>query len=134
MNKSRFSLVVVLMLTVVWLGCNKRPKLPQTHPVQGKVVFRGQPITQGVITFHSLDNPHVTATGEVQKDGSFTLHSFVSGSRAAGAIAGRHRAMVTPPLGANQEATAGYPPTTIEPVLIQAGENQVTLALDKTGS
>jgi hypothetical protein len=68
-----------------------------TYPVQGKVAFPdGTPLTGGLVVFESLEtDPPLSARGEIQSDGSFRLGTYKLGD---GAVLGRHRALVVPPV------------------------------------
>jgi hypothetical protein len=70
--------------------------LPTTYPVQGKVVYQdGKPVQGGSIWFQPEENAHVSTSGEIQPDGTFTLSSSMAGGHAQGAIAGSYRVTVT---------------------------------------
>lgn len=113
------------------LGCQKRPTLPETYPVRGKVVFQGgRPVIGGGVRFESQIDPAVTAFGEIGPDGGFSLHSFNAGVRASGAIAGPHRVLVTAPIDQNQSMS--FPPTSLStPCVVKAGDNEFTLVVDQ---
>ncbi len=59
----------------------------ETVPVKGKVTYKGQPVTQGVVTFEPVDAGRV-ATGDIQSDGTFVLTTVKTGD---GAVVGRHK-------------------------------------------
>jgi hypothetical protein len=76
----------------LWLaaaGCGSRLA---TAPVQGKVLFRGEPLSHGSVLFQPDVGP--PATGTIQPDGSFVLSTYRSGD---GAVLGRHRVEVVCP-------------------------------------
>ena len=116
-------------------GCGKKAELPPTHPVHGRVMFRGgDPVTAGIVCFQSQGDSAVSATGTIGPDGSFTLSSFIAGARAPGAVAGLHRVIVTPPRNAAQSAGGGQmgtfrSATLPEPVSVQEGDNNLTLVI-----
>src|SRR5262245_491586 len=69
--------------------------MPETYPVKGKVVSRGgKPVSYGRIEFRSLADASVKATGEIGKDGSFTLTTHKDGKSTPGAVAGEHKVVV----------------------------------------
>ncbi len=79
-------------------ACGHSPKatLPEMYPAGGKVVYsQGGSVAGGAIVFQPQNDATVSTTGEIRPDGSFTLYSFKAGVRAAGAIAGPHRVIVT---------------------------------------
>jgi hypothetical protein len=85
-------LTAALLCTV---GCSKRPSLPKTYPVRGKVVFQdGRPVRGGAVWFKPQHDPNVTTSGEIKSDGTFALTSSMAGGHSAGAIAGPHRVTV----------------------------------------
>jgi hypothetical protein len=76
----------------------------RTSPVHGTVSFTdgdapARELKGYTVTFESLGE-QVSATGEVQEDGSFRLSTF---SHHDGAVPGRHRVAITPPLPQGDE-------------------------------
>jgi hypothetical protein len=111
-------------------GCNSKVKLPATHPVRGKVVFRqGGVLPGGTITFRSQVNPAVSASSRIGPDGTFELKSFIAGDEAPGAPAGLHSVIIVPPL--DNKAMASLPPFPEQTVKVSEGENNLTITLDK---
>jgi hypothetical protein len=55
-------------------------------PVKGKVTYKGQPLTSGVVHFEP-DGYGRPATGKLQPDGSYTLGTLKEGD---GVVAGEH--------------------------------------------
>ena len=85
---------LITLLTVGTLllccGCG-RGKL-ETLPASGRVIFEdGQPVQLGTIEFESVEHG-VVARGKIGADGKFVLGTY---SEKDGAVAGRHRAVVT---------------------------------------
>jgi hypothetical protein len=63
----------------------------KTYPVKGKVVFKtGSPVHVGTIELKSREHG-VQARGSIEKDGSFTLTTYVDGD---GAVVGTHDCVV----------------------------------------
>ena len=59
-------------------------------------IQRCAPLAGGTVSFRSSDNStHLTARGEINDNGEFTLTTFEPGD---GAVTGRHQAIVTPPI------------------------------------
>ena len=85
MSHSRLGSVVVLLSTIATLlasGCKK----PEFYPVRGKVIiFAVGPLTEGEIRFRPIHNKKLVATGQIQKDGSFSVSTPGHGE---GALAG----------------------------------------------
>jgi len=76
---------------VVLAGCGSEPAKPE--PVQGRVFFHDEPLRGGTIVFTpdaERGNHGPLATGEIQSDGRYTLHT----SDEAGAIVGWHRVTI----------------------------------------
>jgi hypothetical protein len=78
-------------------GCESGdgPHVAPTVPVKGTVTFKGQPVTQGTITFEPEDigrEAHAT----IQPDGTFVLSTFKEGD---GAVPGLHRVAITGSVG-----------------------------------
>jgi len=77
----------------------------KTFPVTGKVMLKGgKPLAGALVEFETTqaDGKRVTARGETQEDGSYTLETPELG---AGAVAGDHKVIVSPP---------SYPPGNFE--------------------
>jgi hypothetical protein len=144
---------VALLCTV---GCSKRSSLPETYPVRGKVVFQGgQPVRGGAVWFQPQNDPHVSTSGEINPDGTFTLHSSRAGGHSPGAIAGPHRVTVVAALEGRSRAqvsphlprppgdssgTASLPTITVpetrtvtlpDTFTVQPGDNDFTLTVPK---
>jgi len=69
-------------------GSGSRPNLV---PVKGKVTYKGQPLTKGIVRFEP-DGYGRMATGELQADGTYVLTTFEKGD---GAVIGHHRVFIT---------------------------------------
>src|SRR3954471_9437797 len=77
--------------TLLWLsaaalclvtGCSQ----PKFYPTRGKIViFAVGPLTQGEIHFRPVSRPNLVATGQIQKDGSFSMSTP---SRGEGVLEG----------------------------------------------
>jgi hypothetical protein len=93
-----------VFLLAVLAGCGGRgpEALPPTYPAAGSVAYKGgRPMTGGAVLFVSAADPLLRVTGEVQKDGRFTLRTQKDGARADGAPEGEYRVEVLPPLVAD---------------------------------
>jgi len=77
MSPSRFFFpVVVLLLSTSFLGCGSNP--PALVPVQGKVSYRGIPLSTGTVVFipdSSRGNTGPLAKADVGPDGRYTLRT-----------------------------------------------------------
>ncbi len=63
---------------------------PPLIPVKGKVSFKGQPLTRGVIKFEP-DGYGRCASGQLQSDGTFVLTTDKEGD---GVVAGHHQVSI----------------------------------------
>ena len=59
--------------------------------VKGKVTFKGQPLTRGVVRFEPTDYGRA-ASGKLQSDGTYVLTTILE---ADGVVAGHHRVSIT---------------------------------------
>jgi len=69
-------------------GCGSG-RLP-TAPVEGKVLYEGEPLTFGGVIFQPEKGP--LARGYIQPDGTFRLFTYADGD---GAVLGRHFVQIT---------------------------------------
>jgi hypothetical protein len=74
-----------------WSGCSAPEQ--ETHEVRGLVRYTdGKLLRDGTVEFESMDREKaITATGDIQPDGTFELGTF---ELADGAVVGRHRVVV----------------------------------------
>lgn len=82
---------------LLFAGCGEQPELPPVV-VRGKVLFRGTPLTGGLVVFTPDDdfsghNPQ--ASGLIGPDGKFTLTT----AQVAGVAPGKYRVTVAGPDG-----------------------------------
>jgi len=121
------ALAIVLAATI---GCSPAAKLQEMHPVHGKVVFQdGRPASGGQVLFRSEADANVTASGVIGPDGRFTLSSFIASARKSGAIPGKHRVLVTPPLDSTGPGVAWQGEVIERSYTVQPGDNDVTLTI-----
>src|SRR5260370_23831932 len=84
-------LPVLFLLVAGMSGCSSG-----LYPVKGKVVFKdGTPLKGGIVVFESLDHDRVMARGDIGSDGTFSLSTNKPGD---GALPGKYRVLVSPPL------------------------------------
>jgi hypothetical protein len=113
-------------------GCGSR-----TQPVDGSIVLKGggpAALLQGYyVNFEAVDRP-VSATGEVEADGSFKVGTFVDGD---GAVLGKHRVSIGPRIPGYGEAPKSrilvkyaQPTTSGLEVTITRGTNKVVLEVE----
>jgi len=86
-NVAKLVALAAFLVSPCW-GCGSSQGTPVTLiPVKGKVTYKGQPVTKGVIQFEP-DGYGRPATGQLQSDGTFELTTLKSGD---GVVAGEHR-------------------------------------------
>jgi hypothetical protein len=87
---------------------------PRVYQAGGKVTLPdGTPLAGARVEFQPTDNLHlISASGEVQPDGTFELTTFSAGD---GAVAGEYRVAVMPPRPAGDpDEWVGRPPSPID--------------------
>jgi hypothetical protein len=83
----KLAALATLLVGACW-GCGSgSATLPSLIPVKGKVTYKGQPVTKGVIQFEP-DGYGRPARGQLQSDGTFELTTLKPGD---GVVAGEHR-------------------------------------------
>ena len=86
---------------------------PKTFPVKGKVVDQqGKSFGKGMIEFRAKSSP-LHAFGEIQEDGSFTLHTMADKGKLDGAPEGEYQVTLVPPQSADRTTAKGPPPLPI---------------------
>ncbi len=68
------------MALAVLASCAKPPPL---FKVSGKAVYKGKPLTTGVVGFHHTDAKSPLVTGQIGEDGTFELTTKRPGDGAA---------------------------------------------------
>jgi len=88
LRESVVALAVFLVVAagMALAGCSRSgPQRAETHPVQGKITFQGQPIGGAFVVLHPKEaaTPEVpTATALVQPDGTFAVSTYDSADGA----------------------------------------------------
>ena len=98
------ALLILGGLLTVSCSNHQRPKL---YPVQGKVLYKGQPAAGARVVFHpkgNVDPQSLCPLATVQPDGSFVLATFQPGD---GAPAGEYAVVVTWPSKGGAKAAGG---------------------------
>src|SRR5262245_20090346 len=104
----RFSFAVLTAAVLLLVGCSSSPK---TAMVRGKVTYQGKAVPNGTILFKPASGP--SATGELEKDGSYTLTTFRKGD---GAVPGKYTVVIVAMQDTREalpEARAALPPPII---------------------
>ncbi len=88
----------VLMASLACTGCGDDH--PHTVTVQGTVIYQGQPLEGGELTFQPLmtntDGLRRPATGQIATDGTYQLSTFSQGD---GALPGEYHVAITSLVG-----------------------------------
>jgi hypothetical protein len=126
---------LTLFLLFAAAGCGG----PETHPVQGKVVFKGegQPVTGGWLTFEPTDaKARASAMGDIQKDGTFRLTTY---RKNDGAPPGEYRVMIQSPMPDNPDKPPPpdfdrrytRPETTTLKYTVKPGKNDFVIEVER---
>jgi hypothetical protein len=75
----RYALIASIVLATV-TGCATPPPF---FKVSGKAMYKGKPLTTGVVGFHHTDAKSPLVTGQVGEDGAFQLTTKNPGDGAA---------------------------------------------------
>jgi hypothetical protein len=124
-----------LAIALVWLagtGCGGSggQPLPKTHPVTGKVFYKGgQPLPGGVIEFQSESNPTLTTLGDIGPDGTFELSTLFQNERLHGAAEGPYHVTVIPRMSDNRPVALFQLPRLYA---VKAEDNYFSIELEKT--
>ncbi|MHC5538828.1 hypothetical protein ACYOEI_11460 [Singulisphaera rosea] len=86
------TMTVALSLLPLCAGCSSSSASQgaSTLPVKGKVMFKGQPLKKGTITFEP-DGAGKDASGQIQPDGTFVMTTY---TKDDGAVVGTHRVAI----------------------------------------
>jgi hypothetical protein len=88
---SKLVALAALLVGPCW-GCGSSGGTPvPLIAVKGKVTYKGQPVTKGVVEFEPEGYGH-PAKGQLQSDGTFQLTTFKLGD---GVVAGAHRISIS---------------------------------------
>lgn len=110
--RSTVSIAVAAALLLSTAGCGPTGKRIATAPVQGKITYKGSPVTTGTVMFVPTSGGP-PATGEIQPDGTYSLKTYDPGD---GAVLGNHTVAVTAmdlPAGTPEDPVAA--PTMLVP-------------------
>jgi hypothetical protein len=95
---------VAVCLTALGIGCSSNPG-PAPGEVQGKVTFKGTPVTEGTITFlNSKDGGG--GEGKLGPDGMYTVPNKLN--------VGEYVVIVTPPMQMTDTDPGKSPPAPVE--------------------
>jgi hypothetical protein len=116
---------------VVLIGCGG-PPAPPTHPVTGKVTWKGgEPLADGGVQLISVTDPNTFANGTV-KNGDFTVFTVMDNKRVPGAILGEHVITISLP---QIDQTAPPPRLKLSKTkcIVEAKENTLAIEIEKVG-
>jgi hypothetical protein len=86
---------LVLLVALLCGSCTKQDERKPVFPVSGHLLYEGQPTPQALVIFHAVDDPNpppAKPRGVIDKDGRFTVSTYVRGD---GAPVGRYTVTVT---------------------------------------
>jgi hypothetical protein len=91
--KPAVCVVLFAALTIfVAPGCNSGGE--GLAVVKGKVTYKGKPVPNGTINFLPDDGNKLSATGEIQPDGSYALQTTQGTRPSDGAVIGKHKVVI----------------------------------------
>ncbi|MCX7699341.1 MAG: hypothetical protein N2039_00540 [Gemmataceae bacterium] len=132
------ALVAALLLGCVGCGDGKpQGELPPLHPVRGKALRGGTPLTTGLLRFtpspETLESRDWLITAEINADGTFEVQSLhsLSQKRGVGAPAGAYRVNVTISGGDQTQGGRILNLTLPSPVTVEAKPNDLSLDFPK---
>jgi len=120
--------------SLVWLvgtGCGGSGGMPppQTHPVSGKVFYKGgQPLRGGVIQFQSASDPSLTTKGDIEPDGTFELITLYQNEQLPGATQGQYHVTVIPRMADNKPVDIHQLPRLYT---VEAKDNTFSIELER---
>lgn len=66
----------VLCAVLLLVGCGAKPKVTEgLKEVTGKITYKDQPLTSGIVTFFTEKREGMSATGIINADGTYSLRT-----------------------------------------------------------
>jgi hypothetical protein len=126
----RLAAAVLVLTSICYTGCGSSEQTFPTYAVRGKVVSKatGQPLTEGSVEFVHKEDPRFNCIGQLDKEGSFTLHTIDGSKKLEGAATGEYTVIVRRPMGANQ---VQHSITLKQFIKVKAEPNTIVLELDQ---
>lgn len=87
----RAGVTLLVGATVLALGCGDSTGLARRYPIKGTVTYKGEPVSQGTITFSPVNPAEGRAATGTITDGSYYLTTAVDGD---GALPGDYKVSV----------------------------------------
>jgi hypothetical protein len=84
-------------------GTETPPELPATAAFSGTIKLDGKPMNKGLVTFVSMTDRGLNATGTVGADGKYSLKVSVGKQEKDGAVPGKYKVVVSRFLQPNGE-------------------------------
>ena len=121
-------LVFAASVVALAAGCGGG-KSYQFHPVKGRVLHAGKPVTGGTIQFTNPDDSNFVASSPIGADGAFTLQTSTTNPArtSPGAPTGKYQVLVAMPAVPPSKTFASM--TAPENYTIVPGENDLTIKL-----
>jgi hypothetical protein len=91
--------ILTFALTLVACTPNHGEPVPETQKVEGKVTYKdGRSFTEGgAIEFRHAEKEGVFARGDIDKSGTFKLHTMTAQKKVPGAVEGTYTITIIPP-------------------------------------
>lgn len=94
-SRGMLSSVIVLFLSLGCGGEEAPPILPATVAFTGSVKLDGKPMNGGLVTFVSMTDKGLNATGVVGPDGKFSMKISVGKQEKSGALPGKYKVVIS---------------------------------------
>jgi hypothetical protein len=79
------------------IGCGPAKVVPVNGQVKMKDGSSTAPLKGYMVTFESVDK-NVSGSGEIEADGTFKISTFSTSATPDGAVPGKHKVAISPPL------------------------------------
>ncbi len=122
--------VCIFIVTLALIaGCSKKgaDKLPDLHPVKGKLTKGGAAVGKGFVRFDPESNQNYMVQGSVDANGAFELETIRDGKTSKGAPAGTYKVFYTAEMVGSQVETTAI--ETARTYTIEAKPNDLTIDL-----
>jgi hypothetical protein len=86
-------LVAAIAILGFLSGCTRPNDRPETAPVKGRVMYRGEPVSGATVAFIGENSPRF-GSGQTHEDGRFEISTF---GQNDGTVVGSHVVTVTKP-------------------------------------
>ena len=115
MRRLRLGLAFCALTALAIVGCGGSSG-PKLYSVTGQLVSGGTPIEGANVSFNPVEANMPSSSGVTDKDGRFTMRT---GQGPLGAVAGKHKVTVAPPVSTDAYKTPGQDPRANDSVVPQ---------------